>query len=61
MLDMGAPVRILTLAENLIAAYGKRPYFDVKIRFIGLLSGRKDGRRTDDRAGKQAAKNLARN
>jgi len=38
---MGAPVRILTLAENLIAAYGKRPYFDVKIRFIGLRPGEK--------------------
>ena len=41
VLDMGAPVRILTLAENLIAAYGKRPYFDVKIRFIGLRPGEK--------------------
>lgn len=61
VLDMGAPVRILTLAENLIAAYGKRPYFDVKIRFIGLRPGRKNGRRTDDRAGKQAAKDLTGN
>ena len=41
VLDMGAPVRILTLAENLIAAYGKRPYIDVKIRFIGLRPGEK--------------------
>lgn len=39
VLDMGAPVRILTLAENLISAYGKIPYRDVKIRFIGPRPG----------------------
>jgi FlaA1/EpsC-like NDP-sugar epimerase len=39
VLDMGAPVRILTLAENLISAYGKVPYRDVPIRFIGLRPG----------------------
>lgn len=41
ILDMGAPVKILTLAENLIYAYGKVPYKDVKIKFIGLRPGEK--------------------
>jgi len=41
VLDMGQPVRIVTLAENLIRMYGKVPYKDVKIEFIGLRPGEK--------------------
>ena len=41
VLDMGKPVRIVTLAENLIRMYGKRPYKDVKIVFTGLRPGEK--------------------
>jgi FlaA1/EpsC-like NDP-sugar epimerase len=41
VLDMGKPVRIVTLAENLIRMYGKIPYKDVEIRFTGLRPGEK--------------------
>ncbi|MBR6514325.1 MAG: polysaccharide biosynthesis protein [Clostridia bacterium] len=41
VLDMGKPVRIVTLAENLIRMYGKRPYKDVQIVFTGLRPGEK--------------------
>lgn len=41
VLDMGAPVKILTLAENLIRMYGKTPYKDVQIKFTGLRPGEK--------------------
>ena len=41
VLDMGQPVRIVTLAENLIRMYGKRPYIDVPIQFTGLRPGEK--------------------
>lgn len=41
VLDMGKPVRIVTLAENLIRMYGKVPYEDVPIRFTGLRPGEK--------------------
>ena len=41
VLDMGKPVRIVTLAENLIRMYGKVPYQDVDIEFIGLRPGEK--------------------
>ncbi|MDP4119988.1 MAG: nucleoside-diphosphate sugar epimerase/dehydratase [Bacillota bacterium] len=41
VLDMGAPVKILSLAENLIRMYGKVPYKDVEIKFTGLRSGEK--------------------
>ena len=41
VLDMGKPVKIVTLAENLIRMYGKEPYKDVKIRFTGLRPGEK--------------------
>ena len=41
VLDMGAPVKITTLAENLIRMYGKEPYKDVPIIFTGLRPGEK--------------------
>lgn len=41
VLDMGQPVRIVALAENLIRMYGKVPYKDVEIRFTGLRPGEK--------------------
>lgn len=41
VLDMGQPVKIVTLAENLIRMYGKEPYKDVEIRFTGLRPGEK--------------------
>ena len=41
VLDMGKPVRIVTLAENLIRMYGKVPYKDVQIKFVGLRPGEK--------------------
>lgn len=41
VLDMGKPVRIITLAENLIRMYGKVPYVDVPIEFTGLRPGEK--------------------
>ncbi|MBQ3431552.1 MAG: polysaccharide biosynthesis protein [Clostridia bacterium] len=41
VLDMGKPVKILTLAENLIKVYGKKPYEDVEIIFTGLRPGEK--------------------
>lgn len=41
VLDMGEPVKIVTLAENLIRMYGKEPYKDVEIKFTGLRPGEK--------------------
>ena len=41
VLDMGDPVKITTLAENLIRMYGKVPYKDVEIQFVGLRPGEK--------------------
>ena len=41
VLDMGEPVKIVTLAENLIRMYGKEPYTDVDIKFTGLRPGEK--------------------
>jgi FlaA1/EpsC-like NDP-sugar epimerase len=41
MLDMGEPVRIIDLAENLIRLSGLEPNADVKIAFTGLRPGEK--------------------
>jgi FlaA1/EpsC-like NDP-sugar epimerase len=41
VLEMGAPVKILRLAEKLISLSGKRPYLDVDIKFTGLRPGEK--------------------
>jgi len=41
VLDMGQPVRIVRLAENLVRMYGKVPYKDVEIKLTGLRPGEK--------------------
>jgi FlaA1/EpsC-like NDP-sugar epimerase len=41
MLDMGEPIRILDLAENLVRLSGLEPYRDVEIVFTGLRPGEK--------------------
>jgi FlaA1/EpsC-like NDP-sugar epimerase len=41
ILDMGEPVRILSLAENIIRLSGYVPYDDVDIVFTGLRPGEK--------------------
>ena len=41
MLDMGAPVRILDLAERLVRLSGREPHRDVRIVFTGLRPGEK--------------------
>ncbi|MDI6744529.1 MAG: nucleoside-diphosphate sugar epimerase/dehydratase [Thermodesulfovibrionales bacterium] len=40
-LDMGEPVKIVELAEELIRIHGMEPYKDVDIEFIGLRPGEK--------------------
>lgn len=41
VLDMGEPVKIVTLAENLIKMYGFEPYTEMPIEFCGLRAGEK--------------------
>ena len=41
VLDMGEPVKIVTLAERLIRLYGYEPYKDIMIEFTGLRQGEK--------------------
>jgi O-antigen biosynthesis protein WbqV len=41
VLDMGEPVRIVDLAEQMIRLAGKRPHDDIKIEFTGLRPGEK--------------------
>ncbi len=41
VLDMGAPVKIDTLARNLIRLSGLRPDIDIKISYTGLRAGEK--------------------
>jgi FlaA1/EpsC-like NDP-sugar epimerase len=41
VLDMGDPVRIVELAEELIAIQGLRPYKDIDIEFTGIRPGEK--------------------
>jgi len=40
-LDMGEPVRILDLAEDMIRQAGYKPYVDIPIRFVGIRPGEK--------------------
>lgn len=41
VLNMGNPVKITTLAENLIRMYGYEPYTEMPIKFVGLRPGEK--------------------
>ena len=41
VLDMGRPIKILELAENIISLSGYRPYIDIDIVEVGLRPGEK--------------------
>ncbi|MDH3529816.1 MAG: polysaccharide biosynthesis protein, partial [Acidobacteriota bacterium] len=41
ILDMGEPVRVLDLAEDMIRLSGLRPYEDIAIEFTGIRDGEK--------------------
>lgn len=41
VLDMGKPVQVLKIAEDLIKLNGMEPYSDIKIEFVGLRPGEK--------------------
>jgi FlaA1/EpsC-like NDP-sugar epimerase len=41
ILDMGQPVRIMDLAENMIELSGYKPYVDIEIKITGLRPGEK--------------------
>ena len=41
VLDMGDPIKICYLAEQMIRLYGKRPGIDIEIRYTGLRPGEK--------------------
>jgi len=41
VLDMGRPVRIVELAEELLRLHGLEPYRDVPLQFVGLRPGEK--------------------
>lgn len=41
VLDMGQPVKIISLAEDLIRIHGMEPYVDIDIEFVGLRPGEK--------------------
>lgn len=41
MLDMGAPVRIVDLANQILELKGLRPGIDIEIRYTGLRPGEK--------------------